>query len=85
MKYWDSSVLVPLCVEECSTPRMQDVVTWWGSEIECVTALARLEGENALTSDMIAADREPATLEIVSLDNRLAAAAQREGFAVTGL
>lgn len=141
MKYWDSSALVPLCVDEASSPRMHEIyrldpiiVTWWGSEIECVSALARLERENALTSDMIsaaiarlrslgaawhevqptrslrdtalrllrvhplrgadavqlasaviAADREPATLEIVSLDNRLAAAARREGFAVTGL
>lgn len=141
MKYWDSSALVPLCVEEVSTPRMREIyrsdpglVTWWGSEIECVSALARLEREGAagadiiseaigrlknlgaawhevqpsqvlrdtavrllrvhalrgadavqLASAMIAADREPATLEVVSLDARLAAAARREGFAVLGI
>lgn len=138
MKYWDSSALVPLCVEEASSPRMREIyradpriVTWWGSEIECVSALARLEREGAVTANMvsaaigrlrslgaawhevqpsralrdtavrllrvhplrsadavqlasavIAADREPAALELISLDTRLAAAARREGFAV---
>ena len=136
MKYWDSSALVPLCVEETSSARMiriyrsdPAVVTWWGSEIECVSALARLEREGAMTAAMVSsamdrlaalraawhevqpsravrdtaarllrmhplrapdaiqlssavivADREPAALEFVSLDTRLASAAQREGF-----
>jgi len=140
VKYWDSSALVPLCVEEASSPRMQGIyrddpviVTWWGSEIECVSALARLERESAITTELvtaaitrlkslvaawhevqptqllrdtalrllrvhplrgadavqlaaavIAADRDPATLEIVSLDARLAIAARREGFNLIG-
>ena len=140
MKYWDSSALVPLCVDEASSPRLREiyradptVVTWWGSEIECVSALARLEREGAMTAEMVseavarlrslgaawhevqptqalrdtavrllrvhplrgadsvqlaaavmAADREPAALEIVSLDARLASAARREGFTVLG-
>lgn len=138
MKYWDSSALVPLCVDEVVTERMIGfyradpvVLTWWGSEIECASALARLEREGAMTAEsvsvamdrlkvlrvawheiqpsqalrdtavrllrvhpvraadamqlasaVIASDREPATLEIVTLDTRLAAAARREGFAV---
>ena len=138
MKYWDSSALVPLCVDESSSPRMREfyradpvVVTWWGSEIECVTAFARLEREGAMTAEMvseavarlrslggawhevqptqllrdtavrllrvhplrgadsvqlaaavIAADREPAAMAMVSLDARLASAARREGFTV---
>lgn len=109
------------------------VVTWWGSEIECVSALARLEREGSMTTEMvseaiarlkslgaawhevqptqvlrdtavrllrvhplraadsvqlasavIAADRDPGALEIISLDARLAAAARREGFSVLG-
>jgi hypothetical protein len=140
VKYWDSSALVPLCVDEASSPRLREiyradptVVTWWGSEIECVSALARLEREGAMTAEMVseavarlrslgaawhevqptqalrdtavrllrvhplrgadsvqlaaavmAADREPAALEIVSLDARLASAARREGFTVLG-
>lgn len=140
MKYWDSSALVPLCVDETSSARVREiyrtdpaVVTWWGSGIECVSALARLEREGAMTADMVSAaierlsglgsawhevlpspalrdtamrllrvhplraadavqlssavivaDREPASLQIVSLDERLAAAARREGFTVLG-
>ena len=38
-----------------------------------------------LSSAVIASDREPSTLEIVTLDARLASAARREGFSVTGV
>ena len=43
-----------------------------------------LRGADAvqLASAVIAADREPAALEIVSLDARLSVAARREGFPV---
>jgi hypothetical protein len=63
------------------------VVTWWGSEIECVSAFARVHPLRSadsvqLPAAVIAADREPAALEIVSLDARLASAARREGFTV---
>ncbi len=141
MKYWDSSALVPLCMEEAATERMiglyradPAVITWWGSEIECASALARLEREGLmatervsaamerlkdlraawheiqpsqvlrdtavrllrvhplraadamqLSSAVIASDREPSALEIVTLDARLASAARREGFAVVGI
>lgn len=50
MKYWDSSALVALVVDE---PRSAErraairldpvIVTWWGSRIECTAALNRLE------------------------------------------
>lgn len=104
---------------------------WWGTEVECVSALARLEREDALTARVItdalarldllaeawnevqpvaavrgaarrllrvhalrapdalqlgaavvAAENVPASLDVVTLDERLAAAARREGFAV---
>jgi hypothetical protein len=49
LAYWDSSALVPLCVPQVQTPgaismyeRFQ-VVAWWASEVEIVSALARLE------------------------------------------
>ncbi len=107
------------------------MLVWWGSEVECVSALARLERDGALRpqaitlalkrlrqlaagwhevdpSDAIreaatrlvrvhplraadalqlaaaflAAERRPASLEIVTLDDRLGAAARKEGFAV---
>ncbi len=56
MRYWDASALVPLLVEE---PRTADaraalaedagIVTWWGTRIECTSAIARLERAAALT------------------------------------
>jgi uncharacterized protein len=38
-----------------------------------------------LAAAFVAAEGRPATLELVTLDDRLALAAQREGFAVIGL
>lgn len=55
MRYWDSSALMPLVVQEASTAAMRslleadgDVVTWWASRVEAASALARLEREAAL-------------------------------------
>lgn len=55
MRYWDSSALVALLVAEPESARrfellQQDpsVVTWWGSQIECASALNRLHRERAL-------------------------------------
>jgi predicted nucleic acid-binding protein len=55
VRFWDSSALVPLLVTEVSTRRVQALaikdpamLVWWGSEGECVSALARLEREGAL-------------------------------------
>jgi predicted nucleic acid-binding protein len=138
MKFWDSSALVPLLVEEPATSallelRQRDpvVVVWWGSEVECASAIARLERENLMTAAatadavgrlhllarswheiqpvseirevavrllrvhplraadalqlaaaFVAAERRPPTLEFLTLDDRLAQAAGREGFEV---
>ena len=138
MKFWDASAIVPLLVAEESTRRLQTLaaedtamLVWWGSTVECTSALARLERDGALNvramalalerlrqlsagwhevdpSDEIretaarflrvhplraadalqlaaafaAAERRPASLEIVTLDERLANAARKEGFAV---
>ena len=55
MKYWDSSALVSLVVdEERSAGRInlleQDpsIVSWWGSQVECASALNRLHREGVL-------------------------------------
>ena len=138
MKFWDASAIVPLLVAEESTRRLQALaakdsamLVWWGTTVECISALARLERDDALNaramtltlqrlrqlagswhevdpSDEIretaarflrvhplrasdalqlaaafaAAERRPASLEIVTLDDRLANAARKEGFAV---
>lgn len=56
MKYWDSSAIIPLLLAEEASPRMDAVVrddaaivTWWGTAIECTSALARLEREGGLS------------------------------------
>jgi predicted nucleic acid-binding protein len=111
--------------------RDPEVVAWWATEVECVSALARLEREGSLTASsmgqglrrlnalekswrevqpvtavrttairllrvhplrtadalqlgaaIVASEDHPATLQLVTLDERLAQAAEREGFAV---
>lgn len=61
MRYWDSSALVPLLTEDAATGRMQTVygedptmIVWWGSPVECMSALARLEREEKLDAVSIA-------------------------------
>jgi hypothetical protein len=51
---------VPLLVAEPSTRRLQTLaakdsamLVWWGSQVECVSALARLERDGALSPQAI--------------------------------
>jgi predicted nucleic acid-binding protein len=55
--FWDASAIVPLLVAETATRRLQilaardpEMLVWWGSAVECVSALARLERAAALDS-----------------------------------
>jgi hypothetical protein len=138
VRYWDTSAIVPLLVDEATSGAVRDafdadplVVTWWGTAVECVSALARLEREGAMTpaemqsaserldalgltwaevqpsdqvralatrllrvhalraSDalqvaaaLVAAEGNPGSLTIVSLDERQVLAAEREGLRV---
>lgn len=134
MRFWDSSAIVPLLVEEshsngarrlyASDPEM---VVWWGTRVECASAIARMERDRTLSeaaaafkrldaaanawievepvdeirdtarrllrvhalrsadacqlaAAFLAAERRPRTLAFVTLDDRLADAAGREGF-----
>ncbi len=50
MKFWDSSALVPLLLEETTTTQLRRILAsdrelsiWWGSRVECVSAISRLE------------------------------------------
>lgn len=52
MRFWDSSAIVPLLLTEATTAAARsaldadrDVVVWWGTPTECVSAIARLERE----------------------------------------
>ncbi len=60
MKYWDSSAIVALLVEEKATTSLLDLyqrdpvmLAWWGADIECVSALARLEREGGLDASTV--------------------------------
>jgi predicted nucleic acid-binding protein len=55
VKYWDASAIVPLLVRQSRTKfvtslRVADpvVAVWWGTAVECASALARLLRENTI-------------------------------------
>ncbi|MCY4438959.1 MAG: type II toxin-antitoxin system VapC family toxin [Deltaproteobacteria bacterium] len=56
MKFWDSSAIVPLCIQETATETVQDIlhedpslVLWWGTRTECTSAFMRRVREGHLT------------------------------------
>jgi uncharacterized protein len=58
VKFWDTSALVPLLVPEAFTGELEDlysggdgVFAWWGTEVECASAIARLERQEQLQTD----------------------------------
>ncbi len=58
MRYWDSSALIPLFVQEEDTACRQShlnedpqIVTWWGSKVECASAFNRLFREGTLSQN----------------------------------
>jgi len=55
VKYWDASAIVPLLArQDCSQAMEQlflhdpEIITWWGSAVECYSALMRLVREDKL-------------------------------------
>ena len=58
MRFWDSSGIIPLCLKEPASDPLrslaeadEDIVVWWGSRVECVSALSRRRREGALSAD----------------------------------
>jgi predicted nucleic acid-binding protein len=136
MRFWDASAIVPLLISEPSTRHVQALaardpamLVWWGSQVECASAITRLERDGALDESavtlaferlkqlaagwhevdpsdtvreaavrflrvhplraadslqlaaaFVAAERRPSSLEVITLDDRLGAAARKEGF-----
>ena len=71
MKFWDSSAIIPLLVPEPETKALAsilrsdgDVLTWWGTRLECAGALARLERDRRITTTGAAQAR--ARLELLT-------------------
>ncbi len=55
MRFWDASAVVPLLVRQARTKEIEDLlaqdaemVTWWGTPVECLSALMRLVREGRL-------------------------------------
>ena len=138
VRYWDASALVPLMVrQQQSLAAWQEldghrgIITWWGTRIECASALARLIREGLmqppaadvsrvrfrlladnweevgasepvrqtalrllrthvlrsgdalqLAAAIAACEGAPDSLAFVTLDDRLAEAASKEGFPI---
>lgn len=58
MRFWDSSALVPLILEEatsgpagCLLSEDDEVVVWWGTWVECAVAISRLSREGSLDEE----------------------------------
>ena len=66
MKFWDSSALVPLLLQQPQSKRVRheleeddELVVWWGSAVECASAIARLHRDGHLSA---AAERDARSL-----------------------
>ena len=53
MRFWDSSAIIPLLIDEPESRRMTalyqkdpDLFVWWGTEVECVSALSRVDRDH---------------------------------------
>lgn len=62
MKFWDTSALVPLLIRENSSEIVLKIIeedpemaVWWGTETECLSALARREREKQLSRHEVTA------------------------------
>jgi len=62
MRYWDASGIVPLLVRQAHSEamvRLLDddpvIVTWWGTAVECLSALMRLFREGRLNTEGVRA------------------------------
>ena len=61
MKFWDSSAIIPLLVREAASDRVRrivsedaDMLVWWGTPVECTSAVARSERDQHLDSETAA-------------------------------
>jgi len=68
--FWDTSSIVPLLVREPETDRRTsefrscpEMIVWWGTRLECVSALARRKRETSIGSE--AFDQAMARLDLL--------------------
>lgn len=55
IRFWDASAVVPLLIAEARTRTLEalrtgrgGMATWWGTPVECVSAIARMEREGSV-------------------------------------
>src|SRR4030043_1988573 len=58
MKFWDSSAIIPLCLKEQMSETVkrlikadEDLVVWWATRVECLSALSRRRREGVLNTE----------------------------------
>jgi predicted nucleic acid-binding protein len=58
VRFWDSSAIIPLCLKERMSETVkrlikadEDIVVWWGTRVECLSALSRRRREGALDNN----------------------------------
>lgn len=73
MRFWDSSAVVPLLVEEPETKNMEtllkedgEMIAWWTTRTKCIGALARKRREGNLTPG----EEGTATIDLEALSER---------------
>ncbi|MGH7459443.1 MAG: type II toxin-antitoxin system VapC family toxin [Longimicrobiales bacterium] len=70
MRFWDTSGVIKLLVQEADTERARELVAWdeqmavwWCTPVECWSALARLRREELMSDDVL--ERAAANLDIL--------------------
>jgi predicted nucleic acid-binding protein len=55
IRYWDASAVVPLLMADAKTQTLEALrtgggamATWWGTPVECASAIARMEREGSV-------------------------------------
>lgn len=58
VRFWDASAIIPLLVHEPTTERLlallredEHMIVWWGTQVECISALARRTREAGINRD----------------------------------
>lgn len=64
MRFWDSSAILPLCVDEPKSPLVRSllredgsVAAWWATRTECLAGLMRRVREGTLDGEQLARAR----------------------------
>jgi predicted nucleic acid-binding protein len=58
VKFWDSSAIIPICLKEQLSETVkrlikadEDIVVWWTTRVECLSAMLRRRREGVLNTD----------------------------------